>query len=110
MTASPTNLLERLPNELLAMIKDDIGDDLLGNVCFYQLSRDLPRLAALYEDDEPPWELLCRMNGIGILERDEDLGVDYRMIALETAEHALACTHPGCGVARLEDNGEFCLP
>lgn len=107
------SVLDRLPNELLALIRDSFYKyDLVGHINLYRLT---PRTASLYPAaDDPFWEKLCYMNGLGrlpIWEDDEDDDgepepLDWFRIAFECGCHALTCTHSACGRARLEENGE----
>lgn len=103
---NPDSLLDRIPNELLGMIKkcyDD--DDLVGHVNFFQLTA---RTAAFYPNPGPLWEKLCRVNGLGRLpgREVETQTIDWFYIARECAAHAVECKHPGCGTARMTENGK----
>ena len=102
--------LDRLPTELLQTIKFNIDDDdLVSHVHFYNLN---DRIGALYDHafDDPNsvfWYTICRHIGLGCLPDDiHELGdVDWKDIAFKCVAHADVCTHPGCGVARLRENG-----
>lgn len=96
-----TSLPDRLPNELLEIIRKDIGYDLEGQVAFLKLST---RTAAL-SDYLPAafWEELCRKYGLGISNAAE--GDGWRDVAVRCAEHVWSCTHPACGRARLRQMG-----
>lgn len=95
-----------LPQELRLVIKEHLGEyDLLGHVCYRQLC---PETRACYDKIGPTfWRNLLRMNGLGDVE-DEAFAPDayWMSIAIKCAEHAWSCSHPACGVARLEENSE----
>lgn len=99
------SLLDRVPNELLILIKESFYQyDLVGHVNFYRLS---PRTADLYPaPDDLFWERLCFMNGLGNLPFEDLEQSEWFFVALDSAAHAVSCTRPGCGRARLERNGE----
>lgn len=92
-----------LPNELLMMIKHELDPyDILGNMCYYTLSA---RTKACYDDTtEDQWRQMVRANGLGLVTGEDTFDADWEAIAVECAEHAWQCTHPGCGVAQIQTN------
>ncbi|GJF00289.1 hypothetical protein PsYK624_165730 [Phanerochaete sordida] len=101
MSSSPKSLLD-LPNELLWMIKDAVGEHLLGNACFYLLCT---RTSAFYHTTSAAdWQRVLRANGLGLATYEYVDESEYEHIAFACAHHAWACTHPHCGRARLEEN------
>lgn len=102
---SPSNLINRLPNELLAAIREVFPpSDLVYQVRFYQVSE---RTAAFYDSDDEFWLRLCRLNGLGSLCHEVPGYMDWKRVALECERHTRTCEHPGCGAARLSENGEL---
>ncbi|KAI0075380.1 hypothetical protein K474DRAFT_1408365 [Panus rudis PR-1116 ss-1] len=121
-TTDPRTLstLQKLPPEIRLMIKDSIPlTDLRTHVSFYKTS---PQFSALYGADEGRqrafWASACLAVGIGgppILgdhgRRMGDMCMgemdwDWRLIAFTCIEVDGWCTHPQCGVSRLEWNAK----
>ncbi|KAI0075381.1 hypothetical protein K474DRAFT_1709091 [Panus rudis PR-1116 ss-1] len=98
------SLLESLPPELLYTIKEEIPlTDLRTHVCLYKSS---PILAALYGDDiaqEKYWERACMSVGLGVPDAPA-YAANWKEIAFTCIEEDGWCSHPQCGVARLEWN------
>lgn len=70
MATKSQYLLDRLPNELLLMIRGH-GDkyDLIFHVRLYML---VPRLRPAYNADDKFWCRMCRMNGLDYLAFQDD--------------------------------------
>ena len=90
------------------MIRENIEPgDLLSHVCYYRLC---PETRVCYDQpriDPTFWIKVLRGSGLGRLENERyGPSVDWERIALECAEHAWSCSHPGCGVAQLNENSE----
>ena len=102
-TRLPSNLMDRLPNELLADIREVYPTtDLVFHVRFYEVSG---RTAALIDSDHNFWSRLCHANGLGRLSHETSAELDWKQIAFDCERHARTCRHPGCGTARLTENG-----
>ena len=97
------DLFNHLSKELLGIIRGHLGDDLAAQVSFHKLSA---RTAATFENlGDDFWQDLCRRNGLGYLDENEDEDREHwENVAFECIEHAWACRHPGCGLSRLEEN------
>lgn len=90
-----------LPNELLMMIKRELGPyDILGNMCYYTLCA---RTQACYDDmTDDEWKLMVRASGLGLVRDEVVVGPDWEDIALECAEHAYGSDpHEPCVSASL---------
>ena len=78
--------------------------DLVFHARFSQLSK---RIAQVYGADRDFWKKLCRSNGIGRLQHEDEEKMDWKALALECEMHARSCRHPSCGIARLVENCEL---
>lgn len=104
---APKNLIDRLPNELLAMIKADYDEyDIQAHVHYYQVS---PRTAAFYDDGDEFWQQLCFMNALGYVHDDEENSASWKDIAFEVVKHADNCWFRYCGTEQLEYNCGYLL-
>lgn len=87
-------LIDRLPNELLALIRGVYpASDLIYQVRFCQVSE---RTAAFSSSNDDFWWQLCRANGLGSLHNEDR--VDWKQVAFDCERHARVCEHPGCRV------------
>ncbi|KAI0075378.1 hypothetical protein K474DRAFT_1664332 [Panus rudis PR-1116 ss-1] len=105
MTSTGTmSLLMRLPPELLHMIKEQIPlTDLRTHVCFYKTT---PILAALYGDfldQRLFWQRACISVGLGAPNGSASY-TDWKQVAFTCIEKDGWCSHPKCGVTRLNIN------
>lgn len=102
--AATLNFMDRLPNELIAVIREMYPPtDLVFHVRFYQVSE---RTAGCYDADDQFWFKLCRVNGLGSMQSETPEFMDWKQVAFDCEKHARTCLHPGCGIFRLSENGE----
>lgn len=100
--------MDRLPNELLAEIREVFPlSDLIFHVRFYQVSE---RAAMFYHSDDKFWFQLCRINGLGCFHDEHPDSLDWQQVAFDCERHARTCQHPGCGAMRLSENGMYLRP
>lgn len=93
----------KLPNELLILIKENIPiSDLRTHVCFYHTCRTV---AAFYGDTSEQadfWRRSCLLAGITFCRSD----ASYKDVAFECIAKDGFCSHPDCGGALLDWNGD----
>lgn len=94
----------KLPNELLLLVKEYISlADLRTHVCYYHTCKTV---ASFYGDSSQQaefWRRSCTLAGIGWLKADSS----WKEIAFETIAKDGFCSHPRCGGALLDWNGEW---
>lgn len=112
MSRTVINYLELLPLELISMISNNLGHDLVAHVTFSTLRPDIYEFC--YKDKSREfWRHILRASGLSTLERsqhdDESLVSpgDWEKLARECVAHAEVCKHPKCGMARLRENGKY---
>lgn len=103
--------LDRLPLEIIAMISDALGNDLVAHVTFSQLSPDIDEFC-YWGKGRDFWQPKLHASGISLPDYEEDewnREIDdwWPSLAVECVEHAETCQHSKCGMARLRENGEF---
>lgn len=106
-TRNPANLLDTLPLELISLIFDNIGYDLVAHVTFSKLRPYI--YDCCYRNRGPTfWQPVLRASGIGRLEDKDELAEDdaWERLAFECVEHATTCLHPECGMVLLRSNGK----
>ncbi|KAH9944699.1 hypothetical protein B0H21DRAFT_449018 [Amylocystis lapponica] len=100
-----SDMLSRIPNELLFEIKKEIPiTDLRTHVCFHKTHE---RIAAQYGSDDVQdkfWERACWLSGLGLMRQETLLRVSWKDIAYQCIEKCGFCKHPKCGMALLERN------
>lgn len=105
--------LDRLPLEIISMISNALGNDLVGHVTFSTLRPDISRFC--YSDKGRDfWQPKLRASGLSLPDdEDEEFDRDdddwWECLAFKCVEHAETCQHSKCGMARLRENGE-CFP
>lgn len=109
-----TSYLELLPLELISIIFENIGHDLVAHVTFSKLRPDIYEFC--YKNrGRGFWEPILRASGLSTLELSEhDLETDaslssrgqWEKLAGECVAHAETCKHPRCGMPRLRENGK----
>lgn len=105
------NYLERLPLELITMIFDNLGHDLVAHVTFSELRPDIYDFC--YKGrGRKFWKPILRASGLSTLEHSkhdtestELTSHEWEKLARECVKHAEVCTHPECGFV-LRENGE----
>ncbi len=93
----------KLPPELLSMVKEFIPiEDLRTHVCFYNTCHTV---ASFYgktpEEEEAFWKKSCTLCGLCLV-NDES----WKAVAFECISQDGFCSHPACGGALLDWNGE----
>ncbi|KAJ3558018.1 hypothetical protein NM688_g1156 [Phlebia brevispora] len=108
-TLEMANVLDdkpKLPPELLRIVKELIPiADLRTHVCYYNTCRTFASFYGKPEEEEEFWKKSCIMCGICSL-GDQS----WKEIAFECITKDGFCTHPACGGALLEWNGEVHPP
>lgn len=107
---SPTDLLDTLPLELISLIFDNIGHDLVAHVAFSKL-RPYIYDCCYRNRGRAFWQPVLRASGIGRLHKDDNLDEDdaWERLAFECVEHAVVCSHHECGMTLLRKNGMLLL-
>ncbi len=106
------NYLERLPLELITLIFDNLGHDLVAHVTFSELRPDIYDFC--YKGrGRKFWKPILRASGLSTLEHSkhdtestELTSHEWEKLARECVKHAEVCTHPECGFVLLRENGE----
>ncbi len=107
-----TSYIDLLPLELISIIFDNIGHDLVSHVTFSTLRPDIYEFC--YKDrGREFWQPILRASGLSTLERSKHAAeardltsrAEWEELARECVAHAETCRHPKCGMARLRENG-----
>ena len=103
------SMLDSFPVELLFLIKDQIPEiELRTHVCFSQV---LGRATKTVYNDAY-WERACVRFGLGLAADEDAEKVCWRDVVYDLIRVDGFCTHPQCGVSRLEQNcksfSEYC--
>lgn len=101
----PASRIDLLPTELVSIIIDNIGHDLIAHVGFLKINEFV---AGCYVGrDKKFWEPILRTSGLGCLEDEEMKDEAWGELAVQCIEHAESCEHPACGWKRLEENSAY---
>ncbi|KAI0766009.1 hypothetical protein BC629DRAFT_902481 [Irpex lacteus] len=107
-TTMVASYLDRLPLEIISMISDALGDDLVAHVTFSTLRPDISGFC--YSDKGRDfWQPKLRASGLSLPDdEDEEFDRDdddwWECLAFKCVEHAETCQHSKCGMARLREN------
>lgn len=97
----PSSMLDKFPVELLFLVKDHIPEiDLRTHVCFAQVLGCASK--TVYTDAY--WERACVKFGLTISSDEDIANVSWRDFVYDIIRRDGFCTHPHCGVRRLEQN------
>lgn len=98
----PASRIDLLPTELVSIIIDNIGHDLVAHIAFLKSNEFV---AGCYVGRKKKfWEPILRASGLGCLEGEVIKDEAWGELAVQCVEHAESCEHPACGQERLEAN------
>ncbi|KAI0785584.1 hypothetical protein C8Q75DRAFT_893793 [Abortiporus biennis] len=100
--------LDKLPNELLTMIKEEIPEsDLRTHTCFYNASSHFAALYGNEKNVERFFEKAYILSGLGISPDEDFTSISWVNLATRIIREDGFCDHPECGGNRLEKNAEL---